>query len=357
MKLRNLITAAAIAALPLSAAAATFVIPAAGTGEGAFGSRWQSEVTLHTSGPRAVTVALSFHQNGDVKGPVEVTLGARETLSIADIAKTKFGLETANGAVVIEVADADARSLAVTSRTFNTSDTAEFGQDIPAVNITDAARPGDVIVLNAPSAAANNRFNFGIYAVSDVKVTWQLVRANGEVAKSVDRTYEAGTHAQYNNGIDSLLIAQQLDNDTIHARVTEGKAIFYGSAINRTGDPTFVPGVRTRDDINIQLAGIDLDENGTIDVLDADGDGMLDASIDVFAAMFPSYFRIVASGEFGEAVTLEIVSSTATADLLDANGTMRVIAFGELKGKSGEIVVRATSGTTTTLFTIPVRFR
>src|SRR5205085_7278067 len=122
---------------------------------------------------------------------------------------------------------------------------------------------------------------------------------------------------------------------------------------------TFVPGIRTRNDINVFLNGIDLDENGTVDVLDANHDGVLDAPIDIYAALYPAYFRVLANGEFGENVTLEIVSITspAGAALLDGNGTIRVGAPGELKNKTGQLVLRATAEGSSTLFTVPIRFR
>ncbi|MBV8520388.1 MAG: hypothetical protein JO197_23555 [Acidobacteria bacterium] len=360
MNYRNLITAAALSLLPLAAQAATIVVPAAGTGPGANNSQWQSELTLHTSGPRAVTLSLAFHTGTDVRGPVEVTLQPRETVSIADIAKTRFGLSSATGAIVITVDDKSAKSVAVTSRTFNTSPAGEFGQDIPAVDVANASGAGDIAALTGPSNAAITRFNFGVYAVNAASVTWEVVRANGTVATSKDVTYAAGEHVQYNSGIASLLGVQEQNNDTVQARVTSGNAIFYGSAINNnTGDPSFVPSVRTRDDVNILFAGVDLDENGTVDVADANGDGVLDAPIAISTLAFPQYFRVVAAGEFGENVTLEIVSidEPAAATLLDANGTVRVGAPGELKGRTGELVVRATSDFATTLLRIPVRYQ
>ncbi|HEX8173351.1 MAG TPA: hypothetical protein VF824_22645 [Thermoanaerobaculia bacterium] len=358
MNIRKFITAAAISLLPLTASAATLVVPAAGTGPGANNSQWQSELTLHNAAPRAVTVSLTFHQGTTVLGPVNVTLAARETVSIADIAKTRFGLDGGTGAIVIDVEDRDARALAVTSRTFNTSAAGEFGQDIPSVNVSDAAAAGDVAALNAPSSVATTRFNFGLYAVSATSVTWDLLRANGTIAATKVVTYAAGEHVQYNGGVSALFGATAQNNDTVHGRITSGRAIFYGSAINAAGDPTFVPAVRTRDDVTIKFAGIDLDENGTVDIGDANGDQVLDAPIEVVASLFPAYFRIVAAGEFGEAVTFEIVSAPAKTDLLDTRGTTRVTAFGDVKNTTGEIVVRATTADgSSTLLTIPVRFK
>jgi hypothetical protein len=354
MKFRNLITAAAVALLPLAAQAATIIVPAAGTGPGANNSQWQSELTLHTAAPRALTLSIELHQGTNVLGPVEVTLQPRQTLSIADIAKTKFGLEGGTGAIVINVADRDAKTLAVTSRTFNVSANGEFGQDIPAINVTDANRAGDVAAIPGPSVAAY-RFNAGVYAVDASKITWSVLRADGTVAATKETTFAAGQHAQFNGAIE-FIGAEKQANDTVHARVTEGKAIFYGSIVNFNDDPTFVPAGRTREDILINFLGIDLDEDGTVDVVDADGDGVLDASLQIHASMFPAYFQLLAEGEFGENVTFEIISSPTLTEF-EPNGTLTVVAGGDVKGKSGEILIRATSGDSSAILTIPVVFR
>ena len=53
-----------------------------------------------------------------------------------------------------------------------------------------------------------------------------------------------------------------------------------------------------------------------------------------------------------------MVESEATAIFRDANGTMSVAAFGNVKNTTGSIVLKATSANgATTLLTIPVRFR
>ena len=338
MKFRNLISIAAIALLPIAASAATLIVPAAGTGPGASGSQWQSELTIYNAAPRPATLAIEFHQGRNVFGPVNVTLEARKTASIADIVKTKFNVDAGTGALEIELDDRAARSVAVTSRTFNTSSLGEFGQDIPSVNVAEAPRAGDLAAIPGPSTANTNRFNFGVYAYEGSSVTWELVRAGGSVAATKAVTYAAGEHVQYGFGVSSFLGVTPEDNDTVVARVTAGRAVFYGSVVNATGDPTFVPGVRTRDDVIINFAGVDLDENGTVDIADANHDGVLDAPINVITSMYPDYFRVVASGEFDETLSYEIVKSPATkSDLLDGNGLVRLIAAGDLKNTAGEL--------------------
>lgn len=356
MNHRILITLAALALITLPAAAATIIVPAAGTGAGYDGSYWQSELTLHTAGPRPVGLSLTFHQGTTVLGPVTVNLQARETLSIADVARTQFGIGGGSGAIVIEASDRDLRTLAVTSRTSNVNALGEFGQDIPSALSGDALRAGDIAALPAASSIDGTRFNFGIFATEASTVTWQVLRADGTVAATREMRYAAGEHVQYNNGITTLLGVTPQANDTVHARVVSGRIFAFGSIVNSIGDPTFVPGVRTRDDITIVFAGIDLDENGTVDILDEDQDGVLDAAVPVTRSLYPNYFRVVTSGEFGEKITLELVSAPMFADFLDDNGTLRVIANGGNRD-NGEIVLRATSGDSSSLITIPVTFR
>jgi hypothetical protein len=356
MKLRNIISTAAIVLLPVVGSAATLVVPAAGTGPGANNSQWQSELTIHNAAPRAATITATFHQGTTAFAPVELTLQPKQTISQSDVARV-LGATNGSGAIVIEVADRDARALAVTSRTFNTSDEGEFGQDIPSVDALNAARPGDLAVLNGPSATEGIRFNFGLYAVDATTVTWEVVRADGSIATTKASTYAAGQHVLYGSGIETFLGATPAANDTVRARVSTGKAIFFGSMVNATGDPTFVPGVRTRDDIIINFTGVDLDENGTIDIADANGDGVLDAPVNVVTSLFPAYFRIVAEGEFGENVSYEVVSSPAKTDLLDTDGSLRVIASGDKKNTTGEIVIKVTVDNASTFVTIPVKFK
>ncbi|PYQ27417.1 MAG: hypothetical protein DMF56_19885 [Acidobacteria bacterium] len=358
MKFRNFLSAAAIALLPVAAGAATLVVPAAGTGPGANLSQWQSELTLHSSAPRALSVSLAFHQGTTVLGPVSVALGAKETVSIADIAKSKFGLDAATGAIVLTVDDRDERYLAITSRTFNRApDGSEFGQDVPAVKSADAVAAGQIATLNAPSSVGSTRFNFGLYAVTATTLKWELVRANGTVAGSANATYAAGQHVQYNLGVNTVFGVEPQNNDAVYARISSGSAIFYGSAINNTGDPTFVPAIPTRDDILIQF-GVDANEDGTIDLNDANHDGVLDGAVDIFTGTgFPIFFRVVAKGEFGETVNLELVSSPSDARFVDAIGTLQTGANEGLRGQTGEMIVKATVNGQTSLLTIPVRYR
>jgi len=354
MKLRQIITAASIALLPFAASAATFIVPAAGTGPGANDSHWQSELTLHNAAAAPVTVGLTFHDGAGAQPGDSVTVNARSTVSISDIVKTVFGRQSGTGAVEITVPDAMANRMAITSRTFNASANGQFGQDIPAVNSNDAAAAGDIAVLQAPSSASDARFNFGLYAVTDSTIRWDLVRADGTVLSPIaEQSYAAGTQFQFNSGIQTLLGQTEQDNDALHAVITNGKVIAYGSAVNNaSGDPTYVPGIRARSDVRVNFVGVDLDENGSTDVADADHDGVLDQSIDIFTNAFPNYFRVIVDGP----ATLEVIEAPGDASFIDAQ-TIEWAAPGDFKGKTGVLKIRATVNGISDVLTIPVNFR
>lgn len=358
MSFKRLIAFSAIGLLSLAANAAQIIIPAAGSGAGANLSKWQSDVLLHNAAPRTIALNASFHIGTQVIGPKPVELRTKQTLHINDMVRQFFGLESGTGAIVFDLQDRDVKYVGITSRTYNNAPGGdEYGQDIPSFNATEAVKAGEVAVLSNPNINIGLfRFNFGVYAIENTTIRWELLRADGVVDATKEITYAAGEQQQHNNGVDKLLAVVPKPGDSLYARILSGKALVYGSSINRSGDPSYVPSSTLREDVVINF-GIDEDENGTIDISDADHDGVLDAPITVYTSMFPAHFRIVVTSEFGEPVTLEVVDSEADAVFRDANGTMRVGAAGDLKNKNGSIVVRATTGTTETLLTIPVRFR
>jgi hypothetical protein len=357
MNIRRILTATSIALLPVVASAATLIIPAAGTGAGFNQSRWQSELTLHNTSSRTLVVDLTFHDSNGGDAEKTISINPRATQAIQDIVRTQFGLESATGAIVVEVADADASRLAVTSRTFNASAAGTFGQDIPAYRAEEAAAAGDVAVLAGPSSSVADRFNFGVFAVAGSEVTWQLVRADGTIAARKDVTYAANEQKQYNNGVVTLFNSTAADSDTVYAIVKSGKGVFYGSAINQaSGDPTFVPAVKAREELRLNFAGIDTNENGSADLLDADHDGVVDTTFEIVTSTFPKFFRVLVTGAANEAATLTVLESPAAYVLLP-NNTIQLAPTGELKGTTGALKIRATVGSDTAILTIPVQFK
>ena len=353
MKFRRLITAVSIAILPLAASAATFIIPAAGTGPGFNNSHWQSELTLHNTSGSSAVVTLTFHDTNGAGPSTSVALNPRATTTISDIVATRFGREAATGAIEIGVPDALADRMVITSRTFNASPGGQFGQDVPSIDVNDAAAAGDTVVLQAPSSVADNRFNFGIDAVTAATVRWDLVRADGTLVTSLLQNYAAGTQFQFNNGIVSLLGSSEENDDAIQAVVQSGKVIAYGSAINNaSGDPTWVSGIRAKSDIRLNW-GVDLAANGTIDATDADHDGVLDQPIDLWLSGFPTYFRVVATGPNGEPVSLSFINPPDDARFVTSDAVEWYPSPSE--GPAMTLKVLATYGNVSEVLTIPVQ--
>src|ERR1019366_1687125 len=150
--------------------ATTLIVPASGTGPGANGSHWQTELTLHNTSASAVTATLTLHDAIGAAGTSTVNVAPRATVAIADVVATRFGRESATGAIEITFDNAFAQKLSIASRTFNKTSGGEFGQDIPAVDAATAPDAGNTIVLGAPSSEADARFNFGVYAVTAATV-------------------------------------------------------------------------------------------------------------------------------------------------------------------------------------------
>src|SRR5437764_626767 len=295
MTIKRTLILAAIALLPIAAGAATFVVPAAGTGAGANDSHWQTELTLHSNSSATMNLQLTFHDRNGASASVPFTLAPRSTVAIEDIVKTRFGRDNATGAVEIAVDDAVAGKLAIASRTFNSSENGEFGQDIPALNVTSATGAGDTVVLTAPANVVDYRFNAGIYAAADSSVRWDLVRADGTLVKSVSIDYPAGTQVQHNLAVETIFGETPANSDALLAVVTSGKVIGYGSAINnRTGDPTYVPGVDTTGDIRVKFLGIDFNLDDKVELPDANQDGVVDQPLTIYSSSpWPNTFRLI----------------------------------------------------------------
>jgi hypothetical protein len=349
--LKRILGITSLALLPFTAGATTLIIPAAGTGPGANGSQWSSELIIHNASSRQASVELIYHDSSGATKPQSMVVGARTTVTTADVVRNVFGITGGTGAIEVDIDDATASHLAITSRTFNTSATGIFGQDIPAVDATGAAAAGDLTVLEGPASATDFRFNFGTYAVTDASVRWELLRASGTVAATKEVDYKAGTQFQYNNGIVGLLGGTASDGDVVYATVTAGKALFYGSSVNNaSGDPTFVPGLRARADSHIAFA-VDLNEDGSIDLRDANNDGVLDSPVNLYTIGFPNYFRLVFPGLTD--VKVELAEPAPDVLLLDDKGSVEWAPSVDQRGSTRTLRLKVTANGITEIISIP----
>lgn len=348
--LKRILGITSLALLPIAAGAATLIVPAAGTGPGANGSTWATELDVHNASAFPASIDLVYHDSNGSSTAKSFVVGPHTTINSPDVVRNVFGITSGTGAIEIDADDATASHLAITSRTFNTSSSGIFGQDIPAVNAGDAAGIGDLTVLAGPAFASDFRFNFGAYALTDATISWQVIRSNGTVAATKSVDYKGGTQFQYNNGISTLLGATPADGDVVYATVTKGKAIVYGSAINNaSGDPTFVPGIRTRGDSHINF-GVDVNEDGTLDIKDTNNDGVLDAPVDLFTIGFPNFFRVVFPGH--DNVKVELAEPNPNVLVLD-NGTIEWAPSVDQRGTTQTLRLKVTVNGVTDIITIP----
>lgn len=342
--------------LPLTAGATTLIIPASGTGPGSNGSHWQTELTLHNTSASTITATLTFHDTAGAGGTATVDVAPRATAAIADVVASRFGRSSATGAIEVTFDSAFAQKLTVSSRTFNKSSSGEFGQDIPAVDATSVPDAGSIVVLSGPSSATDAHFNFGVYAVSAATVQWELLRADGTIAASKEVSYAAGSQSQYGNGVETLFASAAQDNDTVHAIVTNGRALAYGSVVNNaSGDPTYVPGILARADLRINFAGVDFGDNGRISVPDADHDGVLDHSIDVQTGTWPIAFRVVVNST--TPATFELLNAPSELRFFDARGGLTWSPNALSAGTTLNLKIRVTADGSTEIITIPVNIR
>jgi hypothetical protein len=353
MNIRRIAAFVGVALLPLAVGAATLIVPASGTGPGANGSQWQTQLMLHNTSSLPIGVTLIFHDGAGAAESAAIDLAPRSTVCLDDVVKTKFNRESATGAIEVVFDDAFLNKLAATSRTFNRSSNGQFGQDIPAVNLASAATEGVAVVLNGPDDSTEARFNFGLFAAKAAIVKWELVRADGSVAVSLEKEYAAGTQTQYNGGIAALFAQKPQDDDVVIASVLQGSVLPYGSVINEaTGDPTFVPGYATRPDTRVRFIGVDQDFNLSPEILDADRDGVLDAPVDIYAAMESSNaFQLVAADRNA---TFELVSS-AYPTTVSPDGLVMMVVTSPLP-ETGMVKVRVSLNGETDILRIPLRF-
>jgi hypothetical protein len=356
MNIKRILTTTIAALFPLISSATTLIIPASGTVTGVGDSHWQTELTLHNTSASTIAATLTFHDGIGAAETSIVNVSPRATVAIADVVASRFGRENATGAIEVTFDSAFAQKLSVASRTFNKTASGEFGQDIPAVDAAAAPSAGNTIVLGGPSSTASSRFNFGVYAVNAATVRWELIRADGSIAASTEVAYAAGSQRQYNDGVTTLFNGSSADNDTVHAVVTSGKAIAFGSAVNNaSGDPTYVPGLLARSDLRINFVGVSFGDTGTIDVADANHDGVLDRPVVIQTGTWPVAFRVVVNSVSG--ATFELIDPPAGVSLFDAHGGIGWTPKASAAGTSTTLTLRVTADGVTEIITIPVNIR
>jgi hypothetical protein len=347
----KIISAITIALLPLAASAATLIVPASGTGPGAYQSHWQTQLTLHNTSASGVAVGVKFHDGNGAQAGDDIQLSARSTVTIEDIVATRFGRESAVGALELTIDDAAANKIAITSRTFNRSAAGEVGQDIPALRADAATAVDQTAVILGPADASTSRFNFGLYTPTNAVVRWDLIRADGSIAASVTENYAGGTQFQYNSAV--FFGVAPANDDAVHATVVSGSMIGYGSVVNNnSNDPTYVGSITLHPDIRVAFLGVEYTRQTIVDIPDANHDGVLDQPLPInLSSAWSSSFQVVVDPSAG----------TPTFELVDAPAGVTLSSDGWVNWKPTSanvtsLKVRVTAGGVSDVITIPLRF-
>src|SRR6478672_9852137 len=105
LMLKRIFGITALALLPLTAGAATLIIPAAGTGPGANNSKWSTDFIIHNASSQPVSFNLTYHDsNGPSRPPLPFVVGPRTTVTSADAVRTIFGITSGTGAIELTAA-------------------------------------------------------------------------------------------------------------------------------------------------------------------------------------------------------------------------------------------------------------
>src|SRR5213075_1982242 len=97
--LKRIVGITSLALLPFTAGAATLIIPAAGTGPGANGSQWSSELVVHNASSSTASIDLVYHDANGATKPKSFVVGPHTTVTSPDVVRNVFGLTSGTGAI------------------------------------------------------------------------------------------------------------------------------------------------------------------------------------------------------------------------------------------------------------------
>jgi hypothetical protein len=120
------------------------VLPGVGRTNGAFGSFWQTDVTIYNPSDQAQTIQVHYAANGNpltiaAENTRTVSLAPFEIRTIPDVLKNLFLFESGGGALYI--VPAPGNGVNVTSRTYSTSANGTYGFGMNAIDVFAAASP------------------------------------------------------------------------------------------------------------------------------------------------------------------------------------------------------------------------
>lgn len=219
------------------------LVPIVARTPGAFGTFWQTDVTITSlatepvTSPVAITLTNDF---GDFAFDQRIDPG--ETIVLADIMKTAFSREQGFGA--LRVSSPSNVLLLVRARIYTTHPTAgEFGQIVQGLPIESLATQVDLSGFTVRTGA---RMNIGI--ASPVAATtarlWLRDRFGVNIGEPLDVAVPRGGVVQINDIIRRFR-TEELEGGSVHVTATQPVYAYASVVRNDSGDPLFIIGTRS----------------------------------------------------------------------------------------------------------------
>ena len=244
-----------IAGITLAAAstavvwAQTVYVPAAANNSGLSETRWRTDLQVKARGSEGATFTVELlEKESDNSQPISIerTLAAGESLRLANLVETEFGV-TGSGALRVT---ATSGQILVSSRTFNDDPEGTYGQSVPAVPESEATPFGSQVTLIQLSRSADPeagfRTNIGFVNTTGLEITVQvdLYSADGSPLGTVRSDLLPNDYRQLTDVFAAVTAGDVADGYAVVRTITEGGAfIVYASVVdNRSGDGVLLLG-------------------------------------------------------------------------------------------------------------------
>ena len=224
------------------------IVPASAHVGGAEGTHWVTDLVLHNIGDVGTMAALYLLQPGaanTVAPAVEVWVPAGQSVLLADVVLSLFGLDSTSGALLVA---ADEPVLQVSSRTYNLVSSGTFGQYIPGWPLAMASTDADTPTLIQLTENARYRTNIGFVnpTAGRLDVVVEASRADGTSLGSRPYSVPQFGYLQVNRILRAFVGSDVDDAVATVSTSTPGARFFTyaSSADNVSGDPIFIAPVR-----------------------------------------------------------------------------------------------------------------
>ncbi len=213
------------------------ILPVVGSVQGQAGSNFKTSLQLFNPYEIPISGNVVLHRAGTADVLLPYSLAAGRTVSYDDLlqAMNATGIGTAD-----ILGDAGSALPVASTRVFNDAGAAgTSGLSEEAMPASDALHAGDAGSLIAPNDFTRFRFNIGLRSLQDgASFTITVRDANGQVLKTVDRSYGPAVFTQLPSGqmLDGLALT---GGESLTFLMTSGSAFIYGATTdNTTNDPS-----------------------------------------------------------------------------------------------------------------------